>query len=70
MRAYCIAQETLLNSLWQPECEGSPKERGYTVSPWGCKESDMTQHAYVHIWLIHFAVHWKLTQHCKATMLQ
>lgn len=24
---------------------------------------------YIHIQLIHCAVHWKLTQHCKATML-
>ena len=25
---------------------------------------------YVHMWLIHFAVQQKLTQHCKATILQ
>ena len=25
---------------------------------------------YVHMWLIHFAVQQKLTQHCKATVLQ
>ena len=25
---------------------------------------------YVHMWLIHFAVQQKLTQHCKATRLQ
>ena len=25
---------------------------------------------YVHIWLIHFAVQQKLTQHCKATTPQ
>ena len=25
---------------------------------------------YVHVWLIHFAVQQKLTQHCKATILQ
>jgi len=24
----------------------------------------------VHVWLIHFAVQQKLTQHCKATVLQ
>ena len=30
------------------------KERRYTVH--GVAESDMTQHAYVYIWLIHFAV--------------
>ena len=70
-------------------------------SPWGCKESDMTeqlslplhftvQHReldtqcsvvtkmgrkfkekeiYVYMWLIHFAVQQKLTQHCKAPTL-
>ena len=25
---------------------------------------------YGYVWLIHFAVHLKLTQHCKATVLQ
>ena len=25
---------------------------------------------YVHIWLIHFVVQQKLTQHCKATIFQ
>jgi len=25
---------------------------------------------YVYIWLIHFAVQQKLTQHCKATIIQ
>ena len=29
MRTYCISQETLLSGLWQPKCEGDPKERGY-----------------------------------------
>ena len=29
MRTYCVAQGTLLNALWGPECEGSPKGRGY-----------------------------------------
>ena len=26
---YYIAQETLLNALWLPKCEGTPKKRGY-----------------------------------------
>ena len=25
---------------------------------------------YLHVWLIHFAVHLKLTQHCKSPILQ
>ena len=29
MRAYCIAQATLLNALWCPKWEGNPKKRGY-----------------------------------------
>ena len=28
-RTYCIAQETLLNVMWQPGWEGSLRENGY-----------------------------------------
>ena len=30
MRAYCIAQGTLLSALWWPKEEGNPKEGEYT----------------------------------------
>ena len=44
-------------------------------SPWGHKESDMTEllsfsPLCVYIQLIHFAVQQKLTQHCNAALLQ
>ena len=29
MRTSCVGQGTLLNALWEPEWEGSPKWRGY-----------------------------------------
>ena len=29
MRTYCIAQGTLLNTLWCPKLEENPKKRGY-----------------------------------------
>ena len=29
MRAYCIAQGTLLNVLWRPKWEGNLKKSGY-----------------------------------------
>ena len=40
MRIYCIAQGTLLSTLWLPKWEGNPKKRG----------------GYGYLWLIHFAV--------------
>ena len=27
MRTYVVAQETLLNALWQPKWEGNPKKK-------------------------------------------
>ena len=64
-----------------PELKRSPGEgNGYPLqysslgnySPWGCKESDTTEqlstHAYVYVWLLHFVVQQQLTQHCKATI--
>ena len=41
-------------------------------SPWGCKELDTTEatwHTRAYLWLAHFSVQQKLTQHCKATVL-
>ena len=29
MRTYCLAQGSLLNSLWWPKWEGNPQKRGY-----------------------------------------
>ena len=55
MRTYHIAQGTLLNALWWPEWEGSPKGRAVYVYVY----------VYVYVWLIHFVVQWRLTQHCK-----
>ena len=46
------------------------QKRGDRQSVHGIAESDMTQHTRVHIWLIHFAVQWKLTRHCEPTILQ
>ena len=37
MRTYCITQGTLLNTLWWPEQEGSPNDRG---------------HMYMHGWFV------------------
>ena len=28
------------------------------------------QWIYIHVWLVHFAIQQKLTQHCKSTILQ
>ena len=39
-------------------------------SAWGRKESDTTERLSLCVWLIHFAVHLKLTGHCKPTILQ
>ena len=55
MRTYYIAQGTQLNGLWCPKQEEKPNKRGYV---------------YIYIQLIHFAIQQKLTQHCKATILQ
>jgi len=54
MRTYYIAQETLFNALWGLKREGTHK-KGVI---------------YVSVWLVYFAVQQKLTQHCKATILQ
>ena len=51
MRTYCVVQGTLLRALRWPTWEGNPKIKEYMY----------------YAWLIHFAVHQKLTQHCKAT---
>ena len=48
-----IARRTLPNALWWPEQWGSPKG---------------TYEPYVYLWLIHFTIQQKLTQHCKATI--
>ena len=39
-------------------------------SPWDGKELDRTEHHNDEIELNHCAVHLKLTQHCKSTILQ
>ena len=54
MRTCCMAQETLLGALWWRKSEGNPKKEGI----------------YVYVRLIHFAVQQKLTQQCRATILQ
>ena len=56
MRTYCIAHITLLSALWRPKWEEYSK-RGDI-----CK--------YIYVNKIHFAVHQKLTEHCKATTVQ
>ena len=65
---------------WQPtpaflpgEFHGQRSLEGY--SPWGHKESDTTKplthtHTHTHIQLIHFAIQWTLTQHCRAITLR
>ena len=37
MRAYCLAQETLLNVLWWPKWEGNPTRREYVYTYSWCK---------------------------------
>ena len=54
MRTDCIAQGTLLNALWWPKGEENPQKEGICV----------------YTSLIHFAVQQKVTQHCKAAILQ
>ena len=49
------------------EFHGQRRLAGY--SPWGHKESDTTELVTL-VWLIHFVVQQKLTQHCKATVPQ
>ena len=53
MRAYCIAQGTLLNAHGDLNGKEIQKDG-----------------IYVYIWLMHFAVQKKITQHCKATIFQ
>ena len=52
-------------SILPGKFQGQRRLAGY--SPWGHKESD---YIYVCVYLNHCCVHWKLTQHCKATILQ
>ena len=40
-----------------------------TVVTWMGRKAKR-ERGYVYVWLIHFAEHWKLTQHHKATILQ
>ena len=37
---------------------------------WPKWEGNPREGRHVYVWLIHFAVQWKLMQHCKATLLQ
>ena len=53
MKAYCIAQGTLLNAHGDLNGKEIQKDG-----------------IYVYIWLMHFAVQKKITQHCKATIFQ
>jgi len=60
---------------WQPtpvflpgKLQGQRNLVGY--SPWDGKELDRTEHHNDEIELNHCAVHLKLTQHCKSTILQ
>ena len=48
----CLSWGTLLSALWWLKWKGNPKKEGL----------------YVHMWLIHFALWRKLTQHCEATV--
>ena len=34
------------------------------------KESEKYIYIYIYVYLDHFAIHLKLTQHCKSTVLQ
>ena len=61
MRSYRIAQGTLLNALWWPKWKGNLKQRSVYI---------YFIYIYICIYLIHFAVQQKLTQHCKAIILQ
>ena len=53
-RTYCIAQGTILNNLIVI-CEGNEYEK---------------EHMYMHVLLNHFAVHLKLTQCYKLTLIK
>ena len=70
-------------NLLQYSCLGNPHGQRSLAgcSPWGRKESDMTEqlstertcsraHTHVYVQPNHFAIHLKLIQHCKSTTLQ
>ena len=57
MRTSCIAQGTLLSALWWPKWEEIKKKQ------------KTKNRLCVYIWLIHFVVQQKLTQHCKAIII-
>ena len=56
VRTYCTAQGTLLSALWWSYWVGNLRNGDICV--------------YIYIWLVHFAEQQKLTQQCKATILQ
>ena len=54
-----MARGTLLSVMWQPDGREVLGENGY-----------MCIYMYVCVWLSSFAVHLKISQHCKSAKLQ
>ena len=66
MRAYCIAHRIISNHLWWDMMEDNVRKRIYIyIYVWLCVCVCLCV-----IWLGHFAVHQKLTEHCKSTITE